>query len=200
MSETGQAAEAPSPDRGLGAAARGLVELLSRRGSLLVAAESCTGGLLASAVTAVPGASAVLWGSIVSYGEEAKRGLLGVDAATLATAGAVSTETALAMLAGALALSAPEAEGRPPARGADLGLAITGWAGPGAGAGEEGPGRVFIAWGRRGERPWVLERRYGGDRQAVRIAAATDALRGARLLAEGEKPDREALPAAWAAP
>lgn len=167
--------EAGEPAR---AAALLLVEALARRGRRIVFAESCTGGLLSGLVTSVPGASRVFWGGIVSYTEDSKRRLLGVRESTLAGQGVVSTETAAEMAKGALAVA-----------GTEYSVAVTGWAGPDAPAGENGPGRVCLAWAEaRPPRVFVRSERYAGPREAVRMAAALACLHGALALVDGGEP------------
>lgn len=95
------------------------VERLVRLGWRLAAAESCTGGALLARWTAVPGASRAIWGGAVVYSSQAKLALTGMDGATLERHGAVSEETTRAL-----------AEGIRERAGVELGLAITGWAGP----------------------------------------------------------------------
>ncbi len=99
---------------------RALLQFLENAGLTLAVAESCTGGLVSAQLTAQPGASRVLWGSWVTYTNEAKHRCLEVPQATLERYGAVSREVALVMAEGALRLS-----------GASLALSITGVAGPG---------------------------------------------------------------------
>ena len=111
-----------------------VVRLLTERRQTLVVAESCTGGRLASRITDVPGASAVFLGGVVTYSNELKQRLLGVQPETLATAGAVSEATARQMAAGARTRN-----------GADYALAVTGIAGPGGGTPAKPVGTVFIA-------------------------------------------------------
>ena len=108
--------------------------LLGQRGETLAVAESCTGGLVASRVTDVPGASDYLIGAVVAYANEAKIGLLGVDEAIIQQHGAVSEECARAM-----------AQGVREKFGADWGLATTGIAGPGGGTAEKPVGLVYMA-------------------------------------------------------
>jgi competence/damage-inducible protein CinA C-terminal domain len=166
-------------DAELGAAATRLYEEFSRRGLMLVCAESCSGGLVAAAITDIPGSSGVLWGGVVSYSNECKVKLLGVKPESLAAHGAVSREVAAEMAEGALAVSAAQA-----GRGADIALAITGIAGPEGGSPTKPVGTVWFAWrGRdgRGSEELML---FPGDRAAVREAAARHALEGATRLAE----------------
>jgi nicotinamide-nucleotide amidase len=101
-----------------------------------VFAESCTGGLIASQITALPGASDVFEAGIVTYSNQSKERLLGVSESDLETFGAVSSEVALAMTKGALERT-----------GADVGVAVTGIAGPAGGSQEKPVGSVYIAWG-----------------------------------------------------
>ncbi|MEO0017036.1 MAG: hypothetical protein RLZZ522_319 [Verrucomicrobiota bacterium] len=111
-----------------------VVGLLEGQGLTLATAESCTGGLIASRLTDVPGASAVFSHGFVTYGNRAKTGLLGVSLEDLATHGAVSEPVARAMAEGALAAS-----------GADLAVAVTGIAGPSGGSSEKPVGTAWIA-------------------------------------------------------
>jgi nicotinamide-nucleotide amidase len=138
--------------------------LLRERGLTLAVAESCTGGLLAERLTSVPGASAFLERGYVTYSNRSKVDLLGVDPAVLETAGAVSAETAAAMAAGARR-----------AAGTDIGVAITGIAGPDGGTPDKPVGLVFIATdGGAGER--VRRVHFLGARDRVRFQASQAAL------------------------
>jgi nicotinamide-nucleotide amidase len=131
----------------------------------LAIAESCTGGLIAAALTAIPGASDVFDRAVVTYSNAAKSALLAVPAALIAAHGAVSREVATAMADGVLATS-----------GAGLAVAVTGIAGPGGGSAEKPVGLVYVASARR-DRPTVCERLVlAGDRDAVRREATCRAL------------------------
>jgi nicotinamide-nucleotide amidase len=138
--------------------------LLSERGLSLAIAESCTGGLVSARLTEIPGASRFLDRSFVTYSNAAKVELLGVDAALIEAHGAVSEPVARAMAAGA----------RERAR-TDLGLAITGIAGPDGGSEAKPVGTVFIALAGLGGDP-VKQVRFIGDRGRIRFQAGQLAL------------------------
>lgn len=160
-------------DRALLAAAEALVALYRERALTLATAESCTGGLVAATLTAIPGSSAVVERGFVTYSNAAKAEMLGVDPALIASAGAVSAEVAGAMAAGALARSA-----------AAVAVAVTGIAGPGGATATKPVGLVFLALARRGG-PTVVERHVlPGDRAAVRAASVAAAFRLLRAAAE----------------
>ena len=144
--------------------AQALLERLAADGLTVATAESCTGGMIAAALTDVPGASRVFGCGVVSYSNEINEKVLGVDAAILATHGAVSAETAQAMLAGLLRLSQ-----------ADLGVAVTGVAGPDGGTPEKPVGLVYLAAGSAGEQR-VRRCLFAGDRAAVRRQTVETAL------------------------
>lgn len=140
-----------------------LLRLLQQQGLTLATAESCSGGQLAAAITAVPGASQVFGYGLVTYSNQAKQQLLQVSGQTLEQQGAVSRQCAEEMLSGLLALSQ-----------ADLALVTTGVAGPGGGSADKPVGLVFIgAADRRGA--WVAEHRFHGSREQIQqqtVAAA----------------------------
>jgi PncC family amidohydrolase len=141
-----------------------VLELARARGLVLVTAESCTGGMVAAELTAIPGSSDVFAGGAVTYSDRLKHELLGVPEATLEQHGAVSAETARAMAEGALRRL-----------GADLAVAVTGVAGPGGGTDEKPVGLVYLhVSGPDGE----AERRmqWGGTRNDVRLRATAAAL------------------------
>jgi nicotinamide-nucleotide amidase len=144
------------------------------RGHKVVTAESCTGGLVAGALTEIPGSSDVLDRGFVTYSNAAKQAMLGVPASILERHGAVSRETADAMAAGALMMS-----------NADLAVAITGIAGPGGGSAEKPVGLVHFAAAARDGLRLHREKRYGDvGRSAVRRAAVAEALTLLELLSE----------------
>ncbi|WP_119165476.1 CinA family protein [Algihabitans albus] len=138
--------------------------LLSRyrsAGKLLATAESCTGGLIAGALTEVAGSSDVVERGFVTYSNAAKTELLGVPETTLSRFGAVSGETAQAMAEGALAASH-----------AQVALSVTGIAGPGGGSVEKPVGLVWFGLALRGEDAAQSDRQlFSGDRTAVRLAS-----------------------------
>jgi len=141
-----------------------VVDLLRERGLRLALAESCTGGLLSARVTDVPGASAVLERAFVTYANEAKVEEIGVDPKVLEKHGAVSEETAAAMAAGAMA-----------AARADVGVGVTGIAGPDGGTPEKPVGLVFVATsGAAGTR--VRRSLFPGGRERVRYRSTQVAL------------------------
>ncbi|MCM2334254.1 MAG: competence/damage-inducible protein A [Anaeromyxobacteraceae bacterium] len=141
-----------------------VVRRLADRGERVALAESCTGGLVAGLLTAVPGASAVLDLGVVAYANAAKARLLGVPAPLLEAHGAVSEPVARAM-----------AEGARRAAEAAWGLAVTGIAGPGGGTPEKPVGTVHLALAGPGGTEAVA-RLYRGDRERVRRAATYEAL------------------------
>ena len=136
-------------------------------GKMVVTAESCTGGMVAAALTDIAGASAVLDRGLVTYSNEAKLALLGVSGATVASHGAVSSETAAEMAAGALA-AAPHS---------DVAVAVTGIAGPGGGSAEKPVGLVWFGLAVRDGKPETHRRHFDGDRAAIRTQATNEALR-----------------------
>lgn len=148
-----------------------LVERIAERmrngGVMLVTAESCTGGWVAKVATDLEGSSHWFERGFVTYTNEAKVEMLGVDPRTLAAHGAVSEQTAAEMAAGALAHSR-----------ADVALSITGIAGPGGGSPLKPVGTVCFGWARRGRDPVTVTCRFEGDRDAVRRQAVIRALEG----------------------
>ncbi len=137
---------------------------------LLATAESCTGGMIAAALTDIAGSSDVVERGFVTYSNAAKTELLGVPAALIARVGAVSEEVARAMAAGALA-HAP----------VDLAVAVTGIAGPGGGSTEKPVGLVHFGVAKRGGAVRAEHHVFPGDRGEVRRATVARAL---RLLVE----------------
>ncbi len=141
-----------------------LADALRARAWRMAAAESCTGGLIAAACTALAGSSDWFERGFVTYSNEAKAGMLGVDAALIARVGAVSEEVARAMVVGALARSH-----------ADVAVAVTGIAGPGGAVPGKPVGTVWLAWG-TAQAVHAERLQLDGDRDAVRGATVAAAL------------------------
>jgi nicotinamide-nucleotide amidase len=149
-----------------------VLDLCRARGLTLAAAESCTGGLVAARLTAVPGASAVFQGGVVSYANDVKESALGVPHDVLERYGAVSAEAAKAM-----------ADGVRERLGADVGVSVTGVAGPDGGTEEKPVGLVFVhAVGPDGEEARKSD--FPGDREMIRGRATAAALHLVRRLLE----------------
>lgn len=149
-----------------------LGERLQHKGLMLATAESCTGGWIAKTVTDVPGCSAWFEAGLAAYSYEAKQALLGVRPETLTEHGAVSRETALEMVAGALIHT-----------GATVAVAVTGIAGPSGGTVDKPVGTVWIAWKRRGGYPSAQLFHFdGGTRDGVRRQTVAAALEGVLAL------------------
>ena len=143
-----------------------LLSACQMAGLMVATAESCTGGLIAGALTEIAGSSAVVERGFVTYSNEAKNELLGVPLETIQNHGAVSRETAIAMAEGALA-NAP----------VDVTVAVTGVAGPGGGSPEKPVGTVQIASAHKGKSTVTHEFHFDGDRVSVReqtVIAALD--------------------------
>ncbi len=136
---------------------------------MLVTAESCSGGWIAKTLTDLPGSSAWFDAGVVTYSYEAKEALLGVNPRTLEHTGAVSEETVLEMVSGALARF-----------GAGVAVAVTGIAGPSGGTPEKPVGTVWIGWKRRGGYGHAQLFHFSGDREAVRRQTVAAALIGLR--------------------
>ncbi len=152
--------------------------LLKAKGENLVTAESCTGGGVAEAITAISGSSEWFDRGFVTYSNEAKMEMLRVKAATLEGHGAVSEETAREMALGALAVSP-----------GTVSVAVTGIAGPTGGSRAKPVGTVCFAWARSGEAmPRSETRRFSGDRESVRRQSVIHALQGVvDLLDDGTR-------------
>jgi nicotinamide-nucleotide amidase len=141
-----------------------VLEECRRRRLTLATAESCTGGMVAERLTAIPGSSDVFLGSVVAYADGVKERELGVPAEILSAHGAVSAETAAAMAAGARARL-----------GADVAVAVTGIAGPGGGTEQKPVGLVYVhAAAPEAER--AVEFQFPGDRDSIRRRATVTAL------------------------
>jgi nicotinamide-nucleotide amidase len=161
-------------------AAKRVLNLCRARGLHVATAESCTGGLVAAALTEIAGSSDVVDRGFVTYSDDAKRAMLGVPAATLKRYGAVSAQTAKAMAAGALKNSR-----------ADLAVSITGIAGPGGGSKQKPVGLVYFAAAGRDGRRIARKRLYGKiGRRRVRQRSVAEALALLQRLARPARPAR----------
>ena len=152
------------------------LEALRQAGLRGSTAESCTGGLIAAALTEISGSSDCVGRCFVTYSNEAKQEVLGVRAATLEAHGAVSPQTVTEMAEGVLSIAGSDA---------DIAVAVSGVAGPGGGSAEKPVGTVHLAVASRGGRTETLHKLYPGDRSAVRVAALRDALALMKARAEG---------------
>ncbi|MEM9147057.1 MAG: CinA family protein [Pseudomonadota bacterium] len=162
---------AGSSDPEIRAVATAVLAACQARGLMVATAESCTGGLVAGALTEIPGSSAVVERGFVTYSNAAKSEMLGVDPAVIEAHGAVSEPVARAMAEGALAQSQ-----------ADLAVAVTGIAGPGGATAHKPEGLVHFACAAKGAATRARRIEYGAlGRDAVRRASVVQAL---RLLAE----------------
>jgi nicotinamide-nucleotide amidase len=163
-------------DDDLRAAAARVLDLSRARGWKIATAESCTGGLVAGALTEIAGSSDVVDRGLVTYSNDAKQDLLGVSNETLKRYGAVSRETAEEMAQGALSHSP-----------ANLAVAITGVAGPGGGTAKKPVGLVHFAAATRDGRLIHREKRFGDiGREEVRLRSVAEALAMLELLANAQ--------------
>jgi nicotinamide-nucleotide amidase len=141
--------------------------VLKARGDMLVSAESCTGGWIGHAITAVPGSSHWYERGFITYTNQSKQDMLGVSADTLEHAGAVSEATVREMAEGALDHSP-----------AQVSIAVSGIAGPGGGSEDKPVGTVCFAWAATGGETLSVVEHFAGDREAVRRQATAHALKG----------------------
>ncbi len=142
-----------------------LVALCRARGVTVATAESCTGGMIAAAITAIPGSSAVLDRGFVTYSNGAKTEMLGVPAALIEALGAVSEAVASRMAAGAKQRA-----------GVDIAISVTGIAGPDGGSAEKPVGTVWFGLAGRNGALSSFHEVFAGDRGAIRAAATEYAL------------------------
>ncbi len=145
--------------------AKKLCTALKERSLTVTTAESCTGGMIAGAITSVPGSSDCFGYGFVTYANEAKSNLIGVKADTLKKFGAVSPETAKEMAEGALGVS-----------GADIAVAVTGIAGPGGATVEKPVGLVYISVASKCAETKVYKNIFDGNRDEVRHKTVVRAL------------------------
>jgi nicotinamide-nucleotide amidase len=160
-------------DAALHRLAEQLGDLLRVHRHSVCTAESCTGGWIAKMITDIPGCSDWFECGVAAYSYEAKQALLGVRQETLTVHGAVSRETVLEMVSGALIAS-----------GASMAVAVTGIAGPTGGTAEKPVGEVWIGWKRRGRYPIARVFHFDGDREAVRRQTVAAALLGLMSMAD----------------
>ncbi len=144
--------------------AENVVKVMTIRAKTLVTVESCTGGLIAAAITEIPGASDIFDCGLVTYSNRVKSDLVKVRPETLEEYGAVSPQTAREMMKGGLVLS-----------NADFGVSVTGIAGPGGGSENKPVGLVYIACGDH-DKVIVEENRFTGTREEIREATVNKAL------------------------
>lgn len=151
--------------------AQTIATIFVQRGATLVTAESCTGGWIAKTLTDIAGSSAWFECGVVAYSYEAKEALLGVRPETLEQQGAVSRETVIEMVSGALARF-----------GATVAVAVTGIAGPSGGTTDKPVGTVWIGWKRRGGYAHAEVFHFDGGRDSVRRQTVSAALRGVQKI------------------
>ncbi len=156
------------------AEAAAVLDRFRARGWRIATAESCTGGLIAAALTHVPGSSDVVDRGFVTYSNDAKIEMLGVDPALIATHGAVSGPVAAAMAEGALARSIAQAA-----------VAVTGVAGPGGGSPDKPVGTVWFGYAAEGRAVMAERMVFPGDRTRVRAATVAHALETLARMADG---------------
>jgi len=166
---------------GLGLA-RAVVLAASAVGRTLATAESLTGGLLGATVTSVPGASLIYRGGLITYATDVKHTLGGVPAEVIEQDGAVAATTARAL-----------AEGAAKRCGADVGLALTGVAGPATQEGQP-PGTVWLGWSVTGGESGAQRLHLVGGRPEIRAAAVREALELALALVQGDVPQQDGAP------
>lgn len=158
------------------ALAASIIDEFAARGLTVATAESCTGGLIAGALTDIAGSSAVVDRGFVTYSNEAKQQMIGVHGETLQAFGAVSRQTALEMATGALKTA-----------GTDLAIAVTGIAGPGGGSAEKPVGLVHLAAAAKTGKILHREMRYGDHgRTEIRVETVRTALEMLLELSQAE--------------
>ncbi len=142
-----------------------LGRILAKQQQILAVAESCTGGWLSQVITAVPGSSGWFDMGLTTYSNTAKTKILHVDSGEITKAGAVSQIVVEAMVKGVFSQST-----------ADIGLAISGIAGPDGGSNDKPVGTVWLAWGQRGQPIHACCNCFSGDREHVRYQAVKTSL------------------------
>lgn len=154
-------------DQQLESAGNTLGEWLAEHGKTIATAESCTGGWVAKVLTDRAGSSAYLMAGLVTYSNEAKQAILGVEESVLAEHGAVSEPVVRQMVTGAIR-----------AADVDIAVAISGIAGPGGGSDEKPVGTVWFAWGTGPDRIETSTQCFDGDRDQVRRKSVLYVLQG----------------------
>src|SRR5690606_33504537 len=154
-------------DQAMQQAAEQLGQLLLQQVRTIATAESCTGGWVAKMLTDRAGSSAYLMAGLVTYSNEAKQAILGVEEKVLAEHGAVSEPVVRQMVAGAVR-----------ATGVDVAVAISGVAGPGGGSVEKPVGTVWFAWGTGPDNTQTRVQHFDGDREQVRRQSVLYVLQG----------------------
>lgn len=167
---------APITNADLYTLADGIASLMRRHHYMLATAESCTGGWVSKIITDLSGSSAWFECALVTYSNRAKHELLGVDMGILNDFGAVSEQTVIAMALGLLERCH-----------ANIGVSISGIAGPDGGTDEKPVGTVWIAWARPGKLIEAIKFQFTGDRDSVRLQAVHAALVGVKRLIENEQ-------------
>ncbi|NLD37931.1 MAG: nicotinamide-nucleotide amidohydrolase family protein [Desulfatiglans sp.] len=152
-----------------------LGNILIQKSLTIATAESCTGGLIGHMITSIPGSSAYFMGGIISYSNQAKCDLLGVSADTLKKYGAVSGETAREM-----------AWGIRERFGTDIGLSVTGIAGPDGGTKEKPVGTVFMGFVFDKKEPVSIRYLFKGTREKIKQKTAETALENIRRYLDGD--------------
>ncbi|MCW9014582.1 MAG: CinA family protein [Gammaproteobacteria bacterium] len=160
-------------DVDLNAQARQLGQFLVEKKLKMATAESCTGGWVSKSITDLDGSSNWFECGLVTYSNQAKQDFLGVSAQTLLDHGAVSQPVVKEMALGLLDRC-----------NADIGVSISGVAGPGGGSDDKPVGTVWIAWAKPGEVIEAVKFKFDGDREAVRRQAVSEALLGVQRLLE----------------
>lgn len=143
-----------------------LAKLLTEKNLTIATAESCTGGLIASSLTHIPGASKFFYCGFITYSNESKTSQLNVPADLIAETGAVSMDIAVKMAEGAIT-----------ATGCDIGLAVTGIAGPDGGSDEKPVGLVYIGFSLKNGESGATEHNFEGSRTEIQSAATAAALK-----------------------
>ncbi len=157
----------------LNALATQLHHLLIKNKLIVSTAESCTGGWIAKILTDIPGSSASFERGFVTYSNDAKQDMLGVNSQTLETSGAVSEQTVTEMAQGALKNSQ-----------ASIAMAVSGIAGPSGGSVDKPVGTVWFAWFKEGQATRTQLRHFAGDRESVRHQSVRQAIVGLIQLAK----------------